>query len=150
MTGEPPPSRALRRALSVLFGVLAGAVTIPAVQGVPTAAGTPSEEPTPAPPYVTGGDIPKPLIRYEVSGPGLAGYITYQTNNGQAHEANVALPWSTQLTGKMGNRAHINAYSVSATGVGPGSISCTMSVNGKVVSQYTATGNPARVVCAQH
>lgn len=119
-----------------------------AAVGGPTLAGAaPAEEPTPGPTYVTGGDVPKPLIRYEVSGAGIAGYITYQTTNGQEHAAHVPLPWSTQVTGQMGNRGFANAYSVSAQGAGPGSITCALSVNGVVVSQYTATGNPARVVC---
>ena len=145
MIGQLAGTRILRRALSIGFGVLVGSA---AVAGLPAAGADPSSEPTPDPKYVTGGDVPLPVIHYQVSGAGVAGYVTYQTNNGQAHETNVALPWSTQLTGKMGNRGHTNFYAVSATGVGPGSISCTMSVNGTVVSQHTATGSPARVVCS--
>lgn len=144
MIGPPP-----RRAIPVLVGVLAvlGVLGGPAaVSPAPPAAATPSEEPAPTPPHLT-ADVPAPGIRYQVSGTGIAGHITYQTTNGQQHVANVPLPWSTQLTGKMGNRAHPNAYAVSAQGVGPGSISCTLTINGQVVSQYTATGNPARVVC---
>lgn len=134
-----------RRSASAI-GIL---VTAAAIGAAPLAAATPSEEPTPGPTtHLTGGDVPLPLVRYEVSGAGVAGYISYQTADGQAHVVNTPLPWSTELTGMMGNRGHHNPYSVTATGVGPGSISCTLSVNGTVVSQYTATGSPARVVCA--
>lgn len=148
MIGQSPGSRMPRGALSLLSGIFVGTV---AVWTAPTAIATPSEEPTPGPTtHLTGGDVPNPIIRYDITGTGIAGHITYQDVNGQGHAANVPLPWSTQLTGRMGNRGHTNAYSVSATGLGPGSISCTLSVNGQVVSQYTATGNPARVVCANH
>lgn len=148
MIGQPLLRRSRRTALPSLFSVVVAAA---AVVSLPLAGATPDDEPTPPPPtLVTGGDLPKPLIRYEISGIGIARHITYQTTNGQQHVADAPLPWSTELTGKMGNRGHTNPYSVSAQGVGPGSISCTLTVNGTVVSQYTATGNPARVVCSHN
>lgn len=60
------------------------------------------------------------------------------------------LPWSTQVTGEMINRGNTNAYSVGAQGVGPGAISCMLTINGDVVSHCTATGTPARVVREYH
>lgn len=86
-------------------------------------------------------------VRYELTGVGAAGYVTYQGNNGQGHATNVPLPWSVQLTiGNASSATHL----LSAQGVGPGAITCTIKVNGKVVSQNTATGDPARVLCENH
>jgi hypothetical protein len=83
-------------------------------------------------------------IRYEVSGaPGTAEYLTYEIDFGQAHETNVSLPWSKQFTSST------SAYSflVSAQGHGPGSLTCRILIDGRVVSQATASGQPARTVC---
>lgn len=135
-----------RKASALLLGILVGSA---AIWSAPQAGAAPSEEPAPAP-STTGAYVPNPLVRYEVSGVGIARRITYQTNDNQRHETDVPLPWSTQLTGVMITPEHPMPYAVSAMGVGPGAISCTLTINGKVVSQYTATGNPARVVCAHH
>ena len=51
------------------------------------------------------------------------------------------LPWKTQFT-VVGNRVLV----ISAQG--PGSITCTILLDGKVVSQATANGAPARTVCS--
>lgn len=95
-------------------------------------------------------DLTKVPVRYDLTGTGVAGYITYQTQNGQAHATNAPLPWSIQLNGSKTNMASPASYSLSAQGVGPGTLSCTVSVDGKVVSQNTAAGNPARVLCETH
>ncbi|WP_082947311.1 MmpS family transport accessory protein [Mycolicibacter sinensis] len=133
MTAHPSPVRTPRKAMSLLTGVLLAAA---ALAGVPTAGATP--------------DHTKVPVRYDLSGTGVAGYVTYQTQNGQAHATNVALPWSIQLTGSMTNAASPASYSLSAQSAGPGALNCTVTVKGKVVAQNSATGNPARVLCETH
>lgn len=83
-----------------------------------------------------------PQVRYQISGPPVAEYISYQAEDGQHQEANVKLPWSKQFTG-FGTQVFV----ISAQG--PGAITCTISVDGKVVSSATAHGQPARTVCTQ-
>jgi hypothetical protein len=83
-----------------------------------------------------------PKVRYQITGPAVAEYISYQTDTGQQHEANVKLPWSTQFTA-FGTELFV----ISAQG--PGSITCTISLDGQVVSSATAYGDPARTVCTQ-
>ncbi|MDD7814589.1 MmpS family transport accessory protein [Mycolicibacter sinensis] len=133
MTAHPSPVRTPRKAMSLLSGVLLAAA---ALAGVPSAGATP--------------DHTKVPVRYDLSGTGVAGYVTYQTQNGQAHATNVPLPWSIQLTGSMTNAASPASYSLSAQSAGPGALSCTVTVKGKVVAQNSATGNPARVLCETH
>lgn len=127
MIGQPSPNR---RALSLLLTTAIGSAC---VWGVPAAGAAPN--------------VTDATVRYELTGSGAAGYVTYQTNNGQGHATNVPLPWAVQLTiGSASSASHI----LSAQGVGPGAITCTVKVDGKVVSQNTATGDPARVVCESH
>ncbi|MEB3030553.1 MmpS family transport accessory protein [[Mycobacterium] nativiensis] len=133
MTVHPSPVRTPRRSMSLLAGVL---IASAAIAGVPTAGATP--------------DNTKVPVRYDLTGTGVASYITYQVQNGQAHATNAPLPWSIQLTGSMTNAASPASYSLSAQSAGPGALTCTVTVNGKVVSQNTATGNPARVLCETH
>ncbi|MGH3961520.1 MmpS family transport accessory protein [Mycobacterium sp.] len=83
-----------------------------------------------------------PKVRYEVSGTSpVAEYLSYQTDTGQQHEANVNLPWSTQFNAWQGQVFLLSAQ-------GPGSITCRILVNGNVVNQATANGQPARTVCS--
>jgi hypothetical protein len=53
----------------------------------------------------------------------------------------VPLPWQTQFNAPVGEVFVISAQS-------PGSITCTILLDGKVVSQATANGAPARTVCS--
>jgi Mycobacterium membrane protein len=83
-----------------------------------------------------------PQVRYEVSGPGVAEYISYQTDNGQQRAVNAKLPWSTQFTSFGGEVFVLSAQ-------GPGPINCKILMDGNVVSDATATvGAPARTVCS--
>ena len=68
---------------------------------------------------------------------------TSPTNSraGQTQQAHVPLPWKTQFT-VIGTQVFV----ISAQG--PGSITCTILVDGKVVNQATANGAPARTVCS--
>ena len=81
-------------------------------------------------------------VTYEFSGsPPIADYVSYQLEAGQTQQARVPLPWKTQFTV---NGPHV--FVISAQG--PGSITCTILVDGKVVNQATANGAPARTVCS--
>jgi hypothetical protein len=84
-------------------------------------------------------------LTYQLSGSApVADYISYQTDSGQSgqvQQAHVPLPWTTQLTFTGSKVFVISAQS-------PGSITCTILIDGNVVSQATANGAPARTVCA--
>lgn len=133
MTERRRSDRAHHALTPLLVGVLVGAAV---TGGVPPAGAAP--------------DLTRAAIRYDLTGSGVAGYVTYQTNSGQSHAVNAPLPWSIQLTGQMMNSTSLAPYSLSAQGVGPGVLTCTIRVGDKVVSQNTATGNPARVLCENH
>jgi Mycobacterium membrane protein len=83
-----------------------------------------------------------PHVSYQLTGSApVADYISYQSDAGQVMQAHVPLPWHTQFTGFGGEVFVISAQS-------PGSITCTIVVDGNVVSQATSNGAPARTVCA--
>jgi Mycobacterium membrane protein len=83
-----------------------------------------------------------PHVTYQLSGTSpVADYISYQTDDGQSQQVQVPLPWKTQFTA-----ATNQVYVISAQG--PGSIACTILLDGQVVSQATANGAPARTACA--
>lgn len=77
-------------------------------------------------------------VRYEVSGPAVAQYISYQTDTGQLHQVNAPLPWSTQFTAFGGQVFVISAQ-------GPGTLRCRILVDGNVVSDAQSAGG--RTVC---
>jgi hypothetical protein len=83
-----------------------------------------------------------PQVRYEISGSSpVAEYISYQTASGQQRAVNAKLPWSTEF-GSFGGEVYV----ISAQG--PGTLTCRILVNGNSVKDATATGTPARTVCA--
>ncbi|MGC2652639.1 MAG: MmpS family transport accessory protein [Mycobacterium sp.] len=126
----PSPPRTNRRTL------LIGLATILTVSAG-TAPGTANATARPQSPS-------NPLVRYEVSGaPGTAEYLTYEIDYQQGHETNVSLPWSKQFSTSRGH-----TFLLSAQGHGPGSLTCRILIDGRVVSQATASGEPARTVCA--
>ena len=88
---------------------------------------------------------PATQVTYQLSGSApVADYVSYQSDSGQAGQerlAHVPLPWKTQFN-FYGNPVLV----ISAQG--PGSITCTILVDGNVVSQATANGAPARTVCS--
>jgi Mycobacterium membrane protein len=127
----PSPSRTNRRTLVISLATI---LTISAG----TASGTANATGRPQSPS-------DPLIRYEVSGaPGTAEYLTYELDYGQAHETNVSLPWSKQFHPASTSS---RSFLLSAQGHGPGSLTCRILIDGRVVSQATASGQPARTVC---
>ena len=81
-------------------------------------------------------------VTYQLTGSSpVADYVSYQLEGGQRQEAHVTLPWKTDFT-VIGTRVFV----ISAQS--PGSITCTILVDGKVVNQATANGAPARTVCS--
>ncbi len=84
-------------------------------------------------------------VTYQLSGSApVADYISYQSDSGQAGQerlAHVPLPWKTQFDFNGTPVLVISAQS-------PGSITCTILLDGNVVSQATANGAPARTVCS--
>jgi hypothetical protein len=138
MTSQPPPSRTRRTAMSILSGVLVGSTTF---WGAPSAGADPSTSPS---------DPTQATVRYELTGTGVAAYVTYATDSNQQHATDVSLPWAMQVTRIVASYASTYASVLSAQGAGPGTITCIIKVDGKVVSQNTATGDPARVVCESH
>jgi hypothetical protein len=86
---------------------------------------------------------PPTQVTYQLSGSApVADYISYETDNdAQRQQAHVPLPWTTQF-----NVVENKVFVLSAQS--PGSITCTILIDGKVVSQATANGAPARTVCS--
>lgn len=133
MTGHPRRRRVSRTAISIVSGVLVGS-TITWTFTTATA--------DPEPPSAKGP------VRYELTGSGVAGYVTYQTDNGQLHATNVTLPWSVEVTRVLKGAPPVHL--LSAQTAGPGTITCAIVVAGKEVVRNTATGDPARVICEDH
>ncbi|HME17467.1 MAG TPA: MmpS family transport accessory protein [Mycobacterium sp.] len=83
-------------------------------------------------------------LTYQLSGSApVADYISYQTDSGQSgqtQQAHVPLPWTTQFSFNGSRVFVISAQSL-------GSITCTILIDGKVVSEASANGAPARTVC---
>ena len=124
---SPTPCRVEhRRGASILLAVLTALAITVGMCGMANATGSQSQ------------------VTYELSGSvPVADYISYQTDSGQTgqtQQAHVPLPWSTQFSFTGSNVFVISAQS-------PGSITCTILIDGNVVSQATANGAPARTVC---
>jgi hypothetical protein len=137
MTSQSSPQRPRgprRTGASCLFG-LAIFAAVAAVGGA-TAGGAAATRPRVPPSAET--------IRYQVNGSaGTAEYVTYAIDYGQQFESNVPLPWTKQITAPPGR-----VYVLSAQSSGTGSITCTISIDGKVVSNVSSTGTPARAACS--
>lgn len=83
----------------------------------------------------------QPQVTYQLSGSSpVADYISYQTPDGQIQQARVPLPFTTKFTSFGYQEYVLSAQS-------PGSVTCTILVDGNTVSQATANGAPARTVC---
>ena len=120
------PRRAERHLGRSIFAALTAFATAAGMCAVANAAGSDSQ------------------LTYQLSGSApVADYISYETDSaqsGQTQQAHVPLPWTTQFSFKGSRVFVISAQS-------PGSITCTILIDGKVVSQATANGAPARTVC---
>ena len=125
MTMPTRPVKA-RTGSSILLAVLTAFATTAGIGGVANATG------------------PQSQVTYQLTGSApVADYISYQTNSGQTGQtqlASVPLPWTTQY-----NFIGSDVFVISAQGAG--SITCTILIDGKVVSQATGNGAPARTVC---
>jgi Mycobacterium membrane protein len=85
------------------------------------------------------------MIRYEVTDDSAtADNVTYMIDHGERQETKVTLPWSKEFTAAEG----FQAFVVNAQNSGPGSITCKILVDGKVVNQQTSNGQYALVVCS--
>jgi hypothetical protein len=85
---------------------------------------------------------PPTNVTYQLTGSApIADYVSYQLEGGQRQETHVTLPWKADFT-VIGSRVLV----ISAQS--PGSITCSILVEGKVVNQATANGTPARTVCS--
>jgi Mycobacterium membrane protein len=129
MTMTSQSSRTARRidhrsAASVLLAAVTAVATTVGLSGPANATGSQSQ------------------VTYQLTGSApVAEYVSYQADSGQTQQAHVPLPWKTQFN-VNGNRVLV----ISAQS--PGSITCTILVDGNVVSQATANGAPARTVCS--
>jgi Mycobacterium membrane protein len=86
---------------------------------------------------------PQTQVTYQLSGSApVADYVSYEGGDDtQTQQAHVPLPWSTQFS-----VVDTKVFVISAQG--PGSITCKILIDGKVVSEATANGAPARTVCS--
>src|ERR1700751_4538541 len=123
---SPTPRQVKHRLGASIFAALTAFATTAGMCAVANASGSDSQ------------------LTYQLSGSApIADYISYQTNSGQTgqtQQAHVPLPWTTKFTVAANGVFVLSAQS-------PGSITCTILVDGQVVSQATATGAPARTVC---
>jgi Mycobacterium membrane protein len=116
-----------RTGSSILLAVLTAFPTMVGICGVANATGSLAQ------------------VTYQLTGSApVADYISYQTDTGQTgqtQQENVPLPWQTQF-----NALATGVFVLSAQS--PGSVTCTILLDGNVVSQATANGAPARTVCS--
>jgi hypothetical protein len=109
----------------------------------------PSSLPAREPALSKPGELPKDenagkTIRYEVTGAsGAALNVTYMINEGEQQETKVKLPWSKEFTADQG----FQTFVVNAQNAGPGSITCKILVDGKVMSEHTSNGQASVVMC---
>ncbi|ORX19610.1 hypothetical protein AWC32_10105 [Mycobacterium xenopi] len=138
MTSQPSSQqlRSTRRSgAPLLFGITIAFAAAAAVGGAPVGAAV-ADRPLLPPSSET--------IRYQVNGsPGVAAYLNYAIDYTQQYQTNVPLPWTKEFTVPPGQ-----VYVLSAQSSGTGSITCTISIDGKVVSNMTSTGTPARAACS--
>lgn len=86
-------------------------------------------------------------VVYSVSDAASASTITYSTNGmGRSSQANgVGLPWSKALDI---DRDGLNSYSLIAQNSGSGTITCSISIDGRVVDTESSSGPYAVVTCS--
>jgi hypothetical protein len=88
----------------------------------------------------------KHTVVYTVTGSGTAD-ITFDSfsggSSGSSQDTGAALPWTKTITGS----GIFNLYDVNATLTSGTSVTCTLSVDGKVVASHSSTGQYASVDC---
>jgi hypothetical protein len=89
----------------------------------------------------------KHTVVYSVTGSGTAD-ITYDSftngNSGTSQDTGAAIPWSKTITGS----GIFNVYSLTATLSSGGTVTCSITVDGKQLASHTSTGQFASVDCA--
>lgn len=99
----------------------------------------------------TNADNATPVsVVYNVTGDSTDATVTYSTyangQSGSEQATNQALPFSKTVTGTKGG---FNSYTLTASNGSTGaSITCTITVDGKVVSTQTASGQYASATCS--
>jgi Mycobacterium membrane protein len=86
-------------------------------------------------------------ITYSVTGDGPADitYDTFTNGNAGSEQANGAsLPWTKTLTAK----GIFSVYSLGAQITSGSTVSCSITLDGKVISSHTSTGQYANVECS--
>ncbi|PPF86256.1 hypothetical protein C5B96_04900 [Subtercola sp. Z020] len=95
-------------------------------------------------------NVEVPVV-YSVTGDGTASitYSTFTTGTSGSESANgQTLPFEKDVVAKTGGSFDYNSFSVSAIGdENTTSLTCTITVNGKVVSTQTGTGAYATALC---
>ena len=78
---------------------------------------------------------------YKVTGPSSA-MVTYSTPSGQEQDSSADLPWTKKFKAKGGE-----FLSVSAQNKGGGTITCTITVDGKTIKRARSKGAYAIASC---
>ncbi|MCL4445701.1 MAG: MmpS family protein [Actinobacteria bacterium] len=88
----------------------------------------------------------KHTVVYSVTGSGTAD-ITYDSftngNSGTSQDSGASIPWSKTITGS----GLFNIYSLNATLSNGGTVTCSITVDGKQLSSHTSTGQFAYADC---
>ncbi|WP_251439052.1 MmpS family transport accessory protein [Microbacterium sp. USTB-Y] len=132
---------------TVAFASAVSSAVDSAASTMPSSAPQPSADSTSSAPV--GGES---TIVYEITGTIPGATITYSTlDNGSVQSATAsgqALPWTKTLTVKNDGLLDANVFSVSVVGgADSGDIGCKITVDGKVVSEQTASGQFAVASC---
>jgi hypothetical protein len=81
-------------------------------------------------------------VTYEIGGSAAKGLITYSTPSGQEQQNGARVPWTKTFKAKGGE-----LLGVSAQNGGGGSVTCSITVDGKVIKRGKSTGEYAIVSC---
>ena len=127
---------------AIVLGGLSLACGAGSTTGTTHGPGVTSGDPTGAASAKTGH-----AIVFEVTGNGVtkASSISYGVGGNQSQDNGAALPWQKQSTS---NDPFLIVSLVAQSGSGSGSISCKITVDGKVVVDNTSQGQYAVVTCS--
>lgn len=82
-------------------------------------------------------------VTYTISGSARRGMMTYATPSGQAQQTH-ALPWAKRFQAKSGQQLYVSAQNQGAAG----SITCTVTVDGKRIKSNTSSGGYVIAACS--
>lgn len=83
-------------------------------------------------------------VIYSVSGPKSASTISYMLPGGSEQISNAKLPFTKEFTSEG-----FAVFSLTAQNAGSGSITCTITVDGQVITTKTSQGQFAVVSCTE-